>query len=124
MKPLKTLTKLSSEIDKMPESPEKALINSLIKDINTEYQKRTLRLLKQLALGENLDFNVLKEQYTKKSKIQTQPLIDSEVNEELMLTKILVENVHYFVEMIPNGKVYNTSSKLIGTWVNDKIILN
>ena len=101
MKPLKTLTKLSSEIDKMPESPEKARINSLIKDINTEYQKRTLRLLKQLALGENLDFNVLKEQYTKKSKIQTQPLIDSEVNEELMLTKILVENVHYFVEMIP-----------------------
>ena len=126
MKQLKTIIKLTSEINKMPESPAKDCINCLINDVTTEYQKRMYQLLKKIALGENLDFDVLKQKYTKTfRKSLFESSLDSIVEEEeLILTKILVDNVYYFVEMVPNGQVYNISSKLIGTWINDKIVIN
>ena len=125
----------------------KNLLDSYSISINKEYMKKTLELLKKISIGEKLDYNELKLKYIKNDlshditntditsiditstdDIQesditsTDDILDSESDQPILLDKIIVNNVIYYVNK-KTTQVYNTNSDLVGYYKMSKLNL-
>jgi len=97
------------------------IITSYCNKINKEYAKNMNTLIEDIAIGEDLDPEMLKEKYLNKKNIK----IDSSEDSDMILDKIEFEGKFYFVEPIDVGdrKVYGEDSKIVGKMVDNKIEL-
>jgi hypothetical protein len=89
-------------------------------------QERIL-LLHAICDGENLDFNILKSKYLKPKElvqISEEIIVEPLIIDEALLSKIEIDNIKYYYEEKENGNVYNMSSKLVGIYKNNQILIN
>jgi hypothetical protein len=138
MKKLKTTGQIYKDIIEIESLMNKigGVINSVSKscnDINTEYAKNIKKLLKNIAEGENLDYEMLKEKYLKSSSkeisdVNNTNIIDDQTtideSSEIIFDKIIIDNTNYYYENKENGKIYDSSSNIVGIYKNKKFILN
>jgi hypothetical protein len=134
MKKLKTIEQINKDIIEIESLMNKigGMINSVSKScdiINIEYAKNIKKLLKRIAEGEKLDYEMLKDKYLKSSsketfEINTDEQTTTEEPLEIIFDKIIIDNKNYYYENKDNGKVYDSSSNIVGIYKNKKIILN
>ena len=115
MKKLKSLEKLQALMTEYQEEAKKK-----IDTIKKEYQKKLLeekiKLISQIAEGEEIDEFELKEKYlkTKKQK-QEKKVVTSDSNTDI-LSHIIMDGEEYFYEDKSNGNVYNNNSEKVGLY--------
>ena len=146
MKKLKNTKKMQNEILEFQE-----VINNYCSKINKEYAKNMNKLIENIAKGEKLDINILKEKYLKtldldekeeQSEIEIKPLNEevktdtesdvdiniknSETNtfEEIIFDKIIIDGTNYYYENKQDGKIYDSSSKIVGVYKNKMFVIN
>ncbi len=131
MKKLKYSKKIQNEIQTFSQ-----LIDNYCSKLNKEYAKNVNKLLEEIAKGEKLNLEMLKEKYLNKlSEADTNeeaPIQVSEIKteendnsyEEIIFDKIVINGTDYYYENKENGKIYNASSNIVGTFKNKKFILN
>jgi len=134
MKKLKTIEQINKDIIEIESLMNKigGMINSVSKScdiINIEYAKNIKKLLKRIAEGEKLDYEMLKDKYLKSSsketfEINTDEQTTTEEPLEIIFDKLIIDNKNYYYENKDNGKVYDSSSNIVGIYKNKKIILN
>jgi hypothetical protein len=88
-----------------------------------------IKLLYEICLGENLDFNLIKNKYLKSKEIsmislEEIPKEKQVVEEEVVLNKIIFNEMEYYYETFGNNIVYNMESKPVGIYKNNKIIFD
>jgi hypothetical protein len=87
-----------------------------------------IKLLYEVCLGENLDFNIIKNKYLKSKEISQISLEEiskeKRVADEVLLNKIVFNGMEYYYETSGNNIVYNMESKPVGTYKNSKIIFD
>jgi hypothetical protein len=93
------------------------IITSYCSKINKEYVKNMNTLIEDIAIGENLDPEMLREKYLTKKNIKT----DSSEENDMILDKIEFEGRFYFVEPDGDRKVYSEDSKIVGKMVGNKV---
>jgi hypothetical protein len=124
------------------------LIDFYNNKLNKEYAKNIYNLCKKIADGENLDFEMLKNKYLKKSSDVPQPeytisniiLKDSDElgesvesenldnsdnsknSEDMILDKIIIGGINYYYENKDNGKIFNSASKVVGEFKNKEFL--
>ena len=118
--------------------------------LNKEYAKNMITLLENIAIGENLDLEMLKKKYlstseqivsttifsnehkfnNNSSELSSEELTPYEINsvdnsennelnsEEVILDKIIINNVNYYYENKENGHIYDSNSKIVGEYKN------
>ncbi len=151
MKKLKNTKKMQNEILIFQD-----IINTYCSKINKEYAKNMNKLIENIAKGENLDINILKEKYLKtldldeneekegkeeQSEIEFKPpndivetdneseieinIKESEINtfEEIIFDKIIIDGTNYYYENKENGKIYDSSSKIVGVYKNKHFVI-
>ena len=115
MKKLKSLDKLQTLMTEYQEEMKKKMDT-----IKKEYQKKLLeekiKLISQIAEGENIDIIELKEKYlkTKKQK-QEKKVVTSDSNTDI-LSHVVMDGEDYFYEDKSNGNVYNNNSEKVGLY--------
>lgn len=97
------------------------IITSYCSKINKEYVKNMNTLIEDIAIGENLDPEILKEKYLNKKNLK---IASSSKDSDMILDKIEFEGQFYFVEPDGDRHVYSEDSKIVGKMVNNKIELN
>ncbi len=117
------------------------LIDNLCSKLNKEYARNMNRLLENIAEGEKLDINMLKDKYLKTldistlnekiSTIEIEEIEETEENtndtnsfEEIIFDKIILDGNNYYYENKENGKIYDSKSKIVGYYKNNKFVLN
>lgn len=95
------------------------MITSYCNKINKEYVKNMNTLIDDIAIGENLDPEILKQKYMNKKNIK----IDSLEENNKILDKIEFEGKFYFIEPDGDRKIYSEDSKFVGKMINNKIEL-
>ena len=102
-----------------PEKGEKLLetIDTFYSKINKEYMKELICMVDMIALGENLDANMLREKYLQIKK----PDIPEPDDTSIILDKIIIDGMVYYCEQKEDGNVYNSSSIIVGTKENNII---
>ena len=134
MKKLKTTKKLLQHTIGFLE-----LVEKYTAKINREYAKNVNNLLKKIAAGEDLDYETLKEKYLVSEhtveKKETKTLFDevfekqelstedTNVSDEIILDKIIIDGTNYYYENKDNGKIYDNSSKIVGYYKNKEFML-
>ena len=93
------------------------IITSYCSKINKEYAKNINALIDDIAVGENLDPEMLKEKYLNKKNIKN----NSSEENNIILDKIEFEGKFYFVEPEGERRVYAEDSSVVGKMVNSKI---
>jgi hypothetical protein len=93
------------------------IITSYCSKINKEYIKNMNALIDDIAIGENLDPEMLKEKYLNKKNVKN----DTSEEYDIILDKIEFEGKFYFVEPDGDRRVYSADSKIVGKMVNNKI---
>ncbi len=127
MKELKYCKKIKQEVGTFSE-----LIDSYCLKMNQEFAKRMNQLVEDIAAGENLDPKMLKSKYIKSQSSKSISTISEETPEELnseefngeLLEVIKINNITYYYEKKALGNVYNNSSKIVGVYKDNKVILN
>lgn len=94
-----------------------ANITSYCNKINKEHLKMMTALIEDIAIGENLNPEILKDKYLNKKNIKTEQKTDTDI----ILDKIEFEGHIYFVEPSGDRKIYGQNSKIVGKMVNNKI---
>jgi hypothetical protein len=118
MKSLKYAKKISDETGAFVQ-----LIESYCTKINKEYLKQTLELLKDIAQGEGLDFNLLKQKYIKTSRSDIEETDTSTLDkDDVILSKIEYDGKIYYIDEQNDNIAYDTSSNIVGKYTNKKII--
>jgi hypothetical protein len=133
MKKLKYSKKIKDEVSAFAQ-----LINNYCDKLNKENAKQIDQLIKSIAEGENLDYNVLKEKYLKNNSttddnninninINSDEIINIDTESDsptnVILDKIIIENISYYYEKTEGGRVFNSASKIVGTYKDDQIKL-
>jgi hypothetical protein len=103
-------------------------LKSQLKEIKQEYQRNItqerITLLYAICENENLNFNIMKNKYLKPKEIlqisENEPVF---IN-ELLLSKIEINNNKYYYEAKENGNVYNSASKIVGIYKNNQVFIN
>lgn len=103
-----------------------------IKKIKKEHMEfvinEKIKLLSEICVGENLDFNQMKNKYLKSKDISMitmeEPPKEKQVEEEILLNKIVFNGTEYYYETTGNNFVYNMESKQVGVYKNSKIIFD
>lgn len=137
MKKLKYSKKISNEMQTFIQ-----IIDNLCNKLNKEYAKNINKLLQNIANGENLDINILREKYLKTLNISSDEENKEEVKdtanviindtsnnsnsseEDIILDKIVIDGNNYYYENKENGKVYDAKSKIVGYYKNSQFNLN
>jgi hypothetical protein len=145
MKKLKTTKKMQNEFESFKE-----IINNYCSKINKEYSKNLNKLIENIAKGENLDIDMLKEKYlktldenketsesedktfTKEAELEinmdnyTETVSETEPTnfEEIIFDKIVIDGKNYYYENKENGKIYDSFSKIVGVYRDKKYIIN
>jgi len=105
------------------------IISKYIKKIKKEYAQILIdeknKLLLNIANGEKLDLNMLKNKYLKpKELIQDAKIYPSDIdNNEDLLDKITIDDQVYYFENKEKGKVFNEQNEEVGQYKNSNIIL-
>lgn len=86
--------------------------------INKEYLNSVNKLIDQIALGENLDAEMLKKKYIKKTVKSMNDVSD------VMLDKMVINGRAYYYEKIQDGNVYDKNAHTVGVYTNNQITLN
>jgi hypothetical protein len=114
------------------------IINKYYSKINKEYAKNMIKLIESIAEGENLDSEKLKEKYLNIKKKHSndddhhhhEDHHEDPHNEDnntiinKILDKIIIDGTSFYYENKENGNVYNSSSKLVGLYKDNKIIFS
>ena len=128
------------------------LIEQINYKINKEYANNIYKLVKKIAIGENLDFDMLKNKYLKSKSKETQEdnqndnqndtpetpdtqeisnineIVEStdtlsptssEHQSEIILDKIIINDINYYYENKENGHIYDSKSKIVGEFKNN-----
>ena len=126
MKGLKHIKKINEESAIFAQ-----LIENYCEKANKEYMKQVTQLVKDIALGEGLDYNVLKQKYIKGSKLDdmeddvTITTYDSVIeDDDTLLDKIVFHNTTYYVDKKNGNTVYDTKSSIVGKYHNGKVVFN
>jgi len=144
MKKLKTTKKLQNEVKVFQE-----VINNYCNKINKEYAKNMNKLIKNIAKGENLDVEMLKEKYLNtlnqevevkidiNKEHETVIILDTELDneyvsentelnsfEEIIFDKVVIDGTNYYYENKDNGRIYDSSSKIVGVYKNNLFLIN
>jgi hypothetical protein len=136
MKKLKNTKKIQNEVLVFQE-----VINNYCSKINKEYAKNMNKLIENIAKGENLDINILKEKYLKtlddkeepeqshveiKTLNETVSEVEIETNtfEETIFDKIIIDGTNYYYENKDNGRIFDSSSKIVGIYKNKMFVIN
>ena len=144
MKKLKTTKKLQNEVKVFQE-----FINNYCNKINKEYAKNMNKLIKNIAKGENLDVEMLKEKYLNtlnqevevkieiNKEHETEIILDTELDneyvsqsnetkscEEIIFDKVVIDGTNYYYENKDNGRIYDSSSKIVGIYKNNLFLIN
>ncbi len=96
-----------------------SLITSYCSKINKEYVKNMTTLIEEIAIGENLDPEMLKNKYLNKKNVK-----EDIPENDIILDKIEFEGKYYFVEPGEDGTVYNENSTVVGKMVNKKVVFS
>jgi hypothetical protein len=96
-----------------------SLITSYCSKINKEYVKNMTTLIEEIAIGENLDPEMLKNKYLNKKNVK-----DNIPENDIILDKIEFEGKYYFVEPGEDGTVYNENSTVVGKMVNKSVVFS
>ncbi len=96
-----------------------SLITSYCRKINKEYVKNMTTLIEEIAIGENLDPEMLKNKYLNKKNVK-----EDIPENDIILDKIEFEGKYYFVEPGEDGTVYNENSTVVGKMVNKKVVFS
>jgi len=105
------------------------IISQYVKKIKKEYAQILIdeknKLLLNIANGEKLDLNMLKNKYLKpKELIQDAKIYPSDIdNNEDLLDKITIDDQVYYFENKEKGKVFNEQNEEVGQYKNSNIIL-
>ncbi len=148
MKKLKTTKKFQNEFKLHQEA-----LNKYCDKINREYARNMTKLVENIAKGENLDIEMLKEKYLKTfddkkicesndktlieetvnvnstSEVDTEADSATDLNsepnmfEEIIFDKIIINGKNYYYENKENGKIYDSSSIIVGVYKNKKYII-
>jgi hypothetical protein len=132
MKKLKYTKKIQNETQTFIQ-----LIDNLCNKLNKEYARNMNRLLENIAEGEKLDINMLKDKYLKTLDISTlndkissieieeieEPTDYNNSFEEIIFDKIILDGNNYYYENKENGKIYDSKSKIVGYYKNNKFVL-
>ena len=103
------------------------LLEKLKKDYNKLLSNEILDLLQKISQDYDLDYNELKEKYSKKkkklkNKIKEEPLKNSKND---ILDRIILEGKTYFVNNnIANGKIYDEEANEVGTVDGNNYIID
>ncbi len=139
MKKLKYSKKIKNETQTFIQ-----LIDNLCSKLNKEYSKNMNKLLENIAKGEKLDINMLRNKYLNTFNNETTKEEDNDVNiesdnnedtetnvssninsfEEIIFDKIILNGSDYYYENKENGRIYNNKSKIVGIYKNNEFILN
>ena len=146
MKKLQTTKKLQNEVRAFQE-----VINNYYNKINKEYAKNMNKLIKNIAKGENLDLEMLKEKYLKTLNEEVKTTIDIELEtelelelttdidiktqivpqhnepdkfEEIIFDKIVIDGTNYYYENKEDGRIFDTFSKIVGIYKNKTFLIN
>ena len=103
------------------DSQVKEQIKILQQEYNNNIIEAQINLLMEICEDNNFNFNDFKEKYIKKKNCSNNKFI--KIDEEV-LNRIIIEDNTFYYENKENGNVYNSSSKIVGTVHNNKIILN
>jgi hypothetical protein len=108
------------------------IISSYKKQIKKEQSitivEEKIKLLNTIAIEEKLDIEYLKNKYLTSKELALSDSLYSELscnnnsNNELILTKIEIDNKHYYYEQHENGKIFNKESKIVGVYKNKEFI--
>ena len=121
MKPLKYVKKINEETAIFAQ-----MIEQHCDKINKEYMKQLTQMLKDIAIGENLDYTVLKHKYMKSSKIDVneEQMFENVEEDDTLLDKIVYNNTTYYVDKKNGNIVYDTKSTIVGKYQDGKIVLS
>ena len=113
-----------SNIDKIEQQSVKFLeiIQSLTKKSQKDHIKQMNKLIENIAKGEHLDLQMLKNKYLNNEEIELEPIVENEA--EHLLDKIIINGSEYFYENKSDGKVYNNKSQIAGVYKNNKVLLS
>lgn len=93
-------------------------------EYNNKISEEKVKLLMNICEGEKLDLNKLKK-YLKPNDLKF--IIEKPsnviINNDNILNKIIIDKNEYYYEAKENGNVYNNKSKLVGKYVNNKVIM-
>ncbi len=109
------------------------IISSYKKQIKKEQAQtiveEKIKLLNTIATEEKLDIEYLKKKYLTSKELALSDSLYSELscnnnnsNNELILTKIEIDNKHYYYEQHENGKIFNKESQIVGVYKNNEFI--
>ncbi len=107
-------------------------LQAQLKKIKQEYQNNVtdekIKLLLTVCNGEGLDFDKLKIKYLKSKELnhvsKEESTKESDIIEEDLLDKISIDGQEYYYEPKEKGILYDMSSKPVGIFKNNKVILN
>ena len=108
------------------------IISSYKKQIKKEQAQtiveEKIKLLNTIATEEKLDIEYLKKKYLTSKELALSDSFYSELscntnlNNELILTKIEIDNKYYYYEQHENGKIFNKESQIVGVYKNNEFI--
>ncbi len=106
-------------------------LQNVLKEIKQEYTQNIIeekiKLLMLVCEGENLDFNNIKTKYLKSkelSQLVEKPSISIITSDDNIMDKLEVDGKQYYSMMKENSIVYDMSSKVVGKYVNNKVLFD
>ena len=128
---MSTKSKLSKKIKKLGEILEENFKteNLILAEIKKEYDKRLqkeiLKTLQQIAIGEELNYDELKQKYGKKKSKnkKKETLEDNSKEKNDILDCINLDGNTYWVNR-SEGLIYNEETKIIGKVEGNNYVLN
>ena len=122
MSKLKTCKKIKEETKSFQK-----VIDAYIKSLKQEYKKNIFNckneLLESIAENEGLELDYLKKKYlVKNSKKKEIKKDEYNSNNDELLEVLVYEGSEYFYENKESGLVYDDGSKIVGTFINGKVV--
>ena len=121
MSKLKTCKKIKEETKGFQK-----VIENYIKSLKQEYKKNIFNckneLLESIAENEGLELEYLKKKYLAKKKKKNTKNDESTSNNDELLDVLIYEGSEYYYEDKESGLVYDNTSKVVGTFINGKVV--
>ena len=121
MSKLKTCKKIKEETKGFQK-----VIEAYIKSLKQEYKKKIFNckneLLESIAENEGLELEYLKKKYLANKKKKNTKNDESTSNNDELLDVLIYEGSEYYYEDKESGLVYDNTSKVVGTFINGKVV--
>jgi hypothetical protein len=104
------------------------LLETYCAKLKKEHQKicleQTNQLISAIAKGENLDEYELRQKYLNIKEKKSVESNNIELDDELLLDKVVLNEQTYYYENKENGNIFNASSKQVGNFSKGQFIIN